>query len=383
MKLAFPTGWKPSFSASPGGVAGGAADERRQTILLGLGYTAFFILCFVLAAYYTFPYERLRDIITQRLTTDSADGSGPKTTVHIDELSPHWLTGIALEGVKVERTEPGASEPTLIEVDEVTLNVAPIALMLGTVEVSYSAEAGDGSIEGTYESDKEGKARHVVAELDALDLGKLGAGSFLGVPLSGIATGTVDIDLPEVATASAGLIDLKIEQLALGDGKNKVKIPGMAGGLTLDKLDAGTLELKIALKEGVAAIEKLEAKGKDLELDGSGSVELAYPLSRSRAAVTLGFKVSDGYKNRSDRTKMAFELLSGNPVMKRATGSDGMTRLQLSGVLTALRPRPAAPTAAASSSKRKVSAAAKSKRKGTPTGEEEAPAEPAEEPQEP
>ena len=129
-----------------------------------------------------------------------------------------------------------------------------------------------------------------LSELDALDLGKIGVGSFIGMPLAGVATGTIDLDLPEEISAGAGEIDLEIAGVTIGDGKNKMKLPGMAGGLTLDPLDAGTLKLKLSLKEGVAAIETLEAKGKDLVLDGSGSLRLAPQFERSKADITLGFK---------------------------------------------------------------------------------------------
>jgi type II secretion system protein N len=214
MKLAFPTGFR-AFGSS---LSSGPADERKQKVLLGIGYVLFFVLCFVLAAYFTFPYERLRDILVQRFSSASDDGAGAKTDLQIAKLSPHWLTGIALEGVKLELTEPG-SDPTTFEIDEITLNVAPIAFMLGTVKVSYSAEAGDGSIEGVYESDREGKERHVTAELDELDLGKIGAGAFIGIPVTGKGTGTIDLNLSGEASASEGDIDLEIEDLTLGDGK--------------------------------------------------------------------------------------------------------------------------------------------------------------------
>lgn len=333
------------------------SPERRQQLLLWAGYAVFFVLCFLMFAYLTFPYERLRDIIIDRVSS-APDDDGPKTTLQIDELSPYWFTGIQLEGVTVTRTSDTSSDPTVISIDEVRLRAAPLAYLLGGIEVSFGAEAGKGSLDGRYESDMEGKDKRIVAELDALDLGKLGLGSFLGMPLAGVATGTIDLELPEKVTASAGHVDLEIGGLTLGDGKNTMKIPGMPGGLTLDPLDAGTLTMKVSLKEGVASFDTFEARGKDLVLDGSGSLELASPFERSRANITLGFKIEDSYRNKSEKTKIAMELLSGNPLMKSATGSDGMTRLQLTGLVTVLRPRAAAPTAASTKP-----AAAKAKKK--------------------
>jgi type II secretion system protein N len=352
---------------------GDANQERRQQILLWAGYVAFFVFCFLMFAYLTFPYERLRDIIIDRVSS-APDESGPKTAIQIDELSPHWFTGVQLEGVTVTRTPDATSDPTVISISEVTLRAAPLSYLLGKIAVSFGAETGEGSLEGTYESDKEGKAKHVVAELDALDLGQLGVGSFLGMPLAGVATGTVDLDLPEDVNTSAGDVDLEISGLTLGDGKNKMKVPGMAGGLTLDAIDAGTLKMKMAIKEGVATIETFEAKGKDLQLEGSGSLRLATPFDRSRADLTLGFKVEDSYRNKSEKTKIALELMQGNPLMKSATGSDGMTRLTLSGVLTMLRPRAAAPSSAGGAANKKATKAKKKKKGQDPEPEpEEAP----------
>lgn len=344
------------------------AQDTRQKVLLGAGYVVFFVFCFLLFAYLTFPYDRLRDIIVDRFTA-GLTSEGTKTTVEIEELSPHWLTGVQLEGVTITRTPEPAGDPTVFAINELTVRAAPIAYLFDTIDVSFGVEAGGGSLDGSYVTDKEGKNKHVVAELDAFDLGAAGLGSFIGMPLAGTATGTVDLELPEDVNTSAGEIDLEISSLTLGDGKNKMKVPGMAGGLTLDAIDAGTLKLKVSLKEGVATFETFEAKGKDLQLEGSGSVRLASELLRSRADLTLGFKIEDSYRNKSEKTKIALELMQGNPLMKSATGSDGMTRLQLSGVLSMLRPRAAAPGSAAG----KKASKPKKKKKGEdpePAGDE-------------
>jgi type II secretion system protein N len=117
-------------------------------------------------------------------------------------------------------------------------------------------------------------------------------------------------------------------------------VPGMGGGLTLATLDAGKLELRVSIKDGVATIERMESKGKDLELNGSGSIRLANPVSQSRADVLLSVKISDAYKQQNDKTKMMFELMDQNPVTQAAKTSDGSLRFRLTGTLAALRPVP-------------------------------------------
>jgi type II secretion system protein N len=174
----------------------------------------------------------------------------------------------------------------------------------------------------------------------------------VGAPLAGLASGTIDVTLAEKPEGPEGTVELRIERFEIGDGKGKVKVPGMAGGLTLDKVQAGTLEMKVTIREGVATVEKLESKGKDLELSGSGSVRVLRPFGTSRADLTLGMKFDPGYAEKSERTKAAFELLSLNPLTKRATGADGMMRFRLSGPLSALRSAPAAPGRAAAKPRR-------------------------------
>lgn len=312
----------------------------RQQVLAWAGYAAFFVTCFVIAAYFTFPYDKVRDLLVARVATSGAPGS-PGMKLTIGTLGPHWLTGVTLESVVLERPSNVTDEPpSRIEFDELTVSVAPIALLLGRTEVAFSAEIGDGEFDGSYEGTETGP-HHLEVELDAVDLRRLGAGGFLGVPLKGAISGSIDVTVSAKPVETEGNIELTIGGLRLGDGKSKVKVPGMGGGLTLEAINAGKLELKIAIKEGVATIEKLEAKGKDLELSGSGSVRIVMPVSQSRADITLGAKFADAYKQRNERTKVVFELMDMNPLIKSATGADQMMRFSVSGPISALRSAPA------------------------------------------
>jgi type II secretion system protein N len=313
----------------------------RQNVLLYGGYASFFVFCFVLFAYWTFPYERVRDLLVAEASSSAMPG-GAQNKLSIGELGPHWLTGVAMSAVSFERRAAGSADepPSRVEIDELTLRASPMSLLLGGLDVSFSAEIGEGELEGNYSGDED-EPTEVVAQLDAVDLERLGVGSYLGVPLAGAATGNVDVTLAKEAAGTQGSVELRIADLRLGDkDKLKVKIPGMAGGLTLDKIDAGTLELKLAVRDGVATIETMEAKGKDVELSGSGSIRVASPFAQSRADITLAVKFAEAYKQR-ERTKNAFLFISENPMIKRATGPDGTMRFKLTGAMTALRYAPA------------------------------------------
>lgn len=314
----------------------------KQSLLLYGGYVAFFLTCFVLFAYWTFPYERVRDLLMAKVAENPSPGARTKLT--IGELGPHWLSGVAMSAVALERSTGTADEtPSRLAFDELTLHASPLALLFGGISLDFGAEIGDGEIDGSYEADEDEPTR-VEAELDEVDLGQLGVGSYLGVPVAGAATGTIDVTLAKEAAGTNGNVELTIVGLRLADGKTPVKIPGMGGGLTIAPVDAGTLEIKLTVRDGVATIEKMEAKGKDLELSGSGSVRIATPFAQSRADVTLGVKFTEGYKRSNEKTKLAFELMEQNPLIKRSIGSDGMIRFKLSGPVTALRSAPAGPS---------------------------------------
>jgi type II secretion system protein N len=322
--------------------------RNRKLLLMIAGYVLFFGVCFVTSAYYTFPYERVRDLLQRRVAAQpAAAGEGP-AKLTIAELGPHGLAGIALEGVEYERKAAVATDPPVkLVVDELSVGASLFALLTNRIDVSFAATIGDGDAEGEYET-KEGEPTRLQAELDEVDIGRLGIGSYLGIPIKGLASGTIDVTLADKPAGTQGNIELHIEGLKLGDGKAKIKLPGMPGGLTLDTVDAGDLDMKVVIRDGIASFEQLESKGKDLELSGSGSIRVTKPAGQSRADLTLGVLVEDSYKNKSDRTQAAFDLLSNSPLMKRAMSADGMIRFRLSGPITAMR---AAPGAGAGGSK--------------------------------
>ena len=318
---------------------------NRQTVLSFAGYAGFFVFCFVISAYLTFPYERVRDLLVAKV----AASSSPPPKLSVGDISPHRFTGLTLHAVTLQRDSaaPGqAPTTTTITLDELSVRAKPFAFLFGGTGVAFEAKAGQGEIGGSYDAKKDGPS-HTEVQLDHIDLVKLGVTGPSSLPITGTATGHVDITLSNQAAETQGEIDLHIDGLHLGDAKSDLKlpIPGF-GQLSLDPIDAGKLELKIAIKEGVATIEKLEANGKDVELSGSGSVRLVpAQLAQSRADLTLAVKFDKRYAERSERMKTRVMLLNDNPMVKNATGADGRMRFNLTGTLDNPRAVPAGPGA--------------------------------------
>lgn len=318
---------------------------NRQRLLMLAGYNAFFWGAFWLFAYWSFPYQRLAAFITDKVA-ESAAGY----TLEIGGLSPYWLSGVELEQVQVRKTAaetlaaPAGEKPTLpqaIQIDRAQARLSLLSLLTGSTSVNFSAELGSGQVEGNYSESADEKK--VVATLADVDLAKFALlESLVSLPMRGTLSGDCDLTLGKQPSKTQGQVKLAIDKFVIGDGKAKLKL-GAMGGLTIDPIDVGALVVDIDVKEGVGALRRLSADGKDLKLNGSGDVRFAQPLSRSRLNIMLKLTPTDAYKNKSGRTKAMFALLEsgGAPQVAAAKTQDGSFQLRLSGPFTAVRALPA------------------------------------------
>lgn len=318
---------------------------NRQRWIMLAGYNAFFWFAFLLFAYWSFPYQRLAAYIT-----DKVNESGSGYTLEIGSLSPYWLTGVALEHVEVRKTAaeapaaaPGEKPkpPQSIDIDSAQARVGLLSLLFGGRSVNFSAELGDGEIDGKYSQD--GDDTKVAATLEDVDLSKFALlESMLSLPMKGVLKGDIDLTLGKQPAKTQGSVKLGIDKLVIGDGKAKLKL-GSMGGLTIDPVDAGAVTMEIDVKDGVGVVRTLTATGSDLKLSGSGDVRFAQPLARSRLNVMLKLNLTDAYKNKSNRTKAMFALLDsgGAAQVSAAKTNDGGLQFRLSGPFNAVRALPA------------------------------------------
>jgi type II secretion system protein N len=313
-------------------------QQLRAYVGIGIFYSAFFLLAFIVSAYFTFPYDRLRDFLISKIEA-RGKGMSDAVEVEIGELSPSLFTGAVLRDVDIKRrTSEADAEPSTLHFDEVGARVSAWSVLLRSPKVKLRAKVGEGELDGSFEQDGDGQ--HIEAELDALDVGKLGLGSFLGVPMKGRASGKLNLSLPTEAQKTTGEMELKIAGLRIGDGKAKLTVPGLRNGMTLEEVDAGTLDIAMKAQNGSAEIVRFATDGKDLKIHGEGSLRLANPLRRSRPDIQLELSLSDAYKNKTDRTKALFEILSMQPDWQRATGADGALNLHVTGTLQTPRATP-------------------------------------------
>jgi type II secretion system protein N len=231
-----------------------------------MGYPVFFLLCLVFFAYQTFPYERLAARLVQE-----AQALGYE--IEIIDLTNSGLTGLTFENLRLVLPSEGEDSPALdVIFDELTVSTSLFSLVSDTKSYSFDAELAGGEADGEIVLGPD--TMEVEAELDDVNLEALPAlRKFTKVPLTGTLNGEIALDMPSEVAESTGSIEITIEGLNVGDGKSKLEIPGW-GGLTLDKADAGNLELVATIEDGSAKIERATSHGKDLELDVLGNVRL-------------------------------------------------------------------------------------------------------------
>ena len=302
-----------------------------RTILKWTGYPLFFCVCFVFFAYKTFPYERLADRIVQEARANGYD-------VEIIDLTHSGLSGLSFENLRLVLPAEDGSPPLDVIFDELTVSTSLFSLMSDTKSYSFDAELAGGEAAGDVVLGEE--TMEVDIEIDDIDLAAIPAlRKYTKVPMTGMLAGDIELNMPSEVNESTGNVELTIEGLNLGDGKTQIDVPGW-GGLTLDRADAGNLELLVDIQEGWASIERAKAHGEDLKLDALGKIRLGRPLKRSDMNVMIRVKIEDVYKEKSPKVATMFELASAG--LKSALTSDGEIQYLITGSVGGrLRPRPA------------------------------------------
>ena len=282
-------------------------NAKQKRILRYVGYGAFYLFALLFFAFVTFPFDRLRTRIQSEF---NASQTGPSPlTLRLGHLRSYWLSGIAADDVDlisppstVPPEDPSKpNKPKVMRIDTLHARVSLMRLLFGTVHVNFGAEAFGGEVSG-FTSDAGGGRK---LEVDIEDLGLANApllADMLGLPIGGALAGHVEFLLPEGKLSKAeGKVDLKFSGLSAGDGKTKV-----LNAIALPKIEVGDLTLKATAAAGGLKVDQLSASGKDLELQGDGSVRLRDTFEQSVLSMNARFKFNERFTNKDDMTRSLF-----------------------------------------------------------------------------
>ncbi len=326
---------------------------QRQA-LRWLGVFAFYVFCLMVFFRLTFPYEALKDRVVTEFNRTQLD-----KRLEIEEMGGHWLFGVKATGVRLIPIEAAtirraSDEPTPpakpLNLDSVTGSVSLLSYVFGTLDVTFGADIGGGSVSGSFvQTDAESRLQLSADDVDIAEIGFLSQG--IGLPLSGRLGAEVELELPERKVQKAeGKVELRVAELSIGDGKAKVR-----NTIALPKLNAGDLSLKADVAAGRMDITEFSANGSDFELSADGKIRLRDPVERSIADLTVAFKFKEAYTTKSDLTKTIFgspdskvpALFDMDPQVRQAKGDDGFYRWRVTGALVHPSFRPGNKTTAA------------------------------------
>lgn len=251
---------------------------------------AFAFLAFL---YWTFPY----DVLKARVITTFERQLGGKWSVKIDELEPHWFSGVKLHDVQL-LSRADTKAPPVLQAKEATARIGLLATLFGSPQANFAVELEKGDIEGSIQR-KEDQTT-IELELDALDLQ---AFRFIedvsGLKLAGRLDGNVNVQLNlRAIKQAAGKIELMLDNWKILKG-SQLKL-GALGAMDLDSefiLSKGKDSvIKITMERGTAKIDTFRMKGGDIELDLKGQFFLERQFARSRINLKGTVKFSDKMK---------------------------------------------------------------------------------------
>jgi type II secretion system protein N len=302
-----------------------------------VAFPFFYMFCFFVFVSWTFPYDKLKERIVVTFNAQQRATNGNQE-LQIDELSSWWVTGVKAKGVHVltNSTEPD-KPPGDLKIEEARARISILGLLIGNKDVSFKLDAFGGKVDGYF--DDKGKERAVEVNFEGVDIGQIEPlTQLLGVPMEGKLDGTIKLTMPEgKASKGSGTVTLEVQDVAVGDGKAKIK-----GTLALPRLSVGTLSLAAEAKDGILKITKFGAGGKDIELSGDGRIQMRELATDSGIDVNVKFKINDGYRQKNDVTKSLFGAPGSNqpalfeladPKVKQSKRPDGFYGWHLRGTL--------------------------------------------------
>ena len=265
------------------------SESTRPAWQRGLGYGLFALVSFLVSLYWTFDYSLLIPRLSQFL--HQATGAD----VRIEELAGYRLSGVKIAGLTL--AAPGLSQGGTAEnsltIDQITLRLKLLPLLLGRQTVAFSARLAGGGIEGLLS--KRGQQARIALQVKGLVLDRIGLAPWLGkgaIKFGGKLDGKADLLAAELANPAkwAG-------EMALQWDAGKI-YPFKAQGVPVEQVNYTKGDFKLKIKDGSATLETFRLLGPDLPIEVKGSVSLRAPLSQSYLDLAGTVDASPDYKKK-------------------------------------------------------------------------------------
>lgn len=306
-------------------------SERQLRVLRVALYAGFGLFAFFVALYASLPRDRMRERLERELSQDPSPMAplGTGMDVTIGDLGLSLLPpGIKAQTITLKprlATQPAPPEagdirkPSFFFIESLAVRTSLLDLLFGRrgLRFDLSAFSGQASGEAGLSGD-EGFAR-LTAEHLALAL-LPGLAQALPLPLSGKLDLNVDLKAPldkrtqrPQPVGAAGLIELKVEDCVLGNGKAKLVVPGdpfLSQGLVFPRMVLGKVSGRAVVNKGRATLSEVHARSPDVEAIVDGYIELRDHFPLSELHLYLRFKPAPAFVQREPKIELMTSALS-------------------------------------------------------------------------
>lgn len=351
--------------------------KGQARLLRILGFPLFGFAVFVLSLYLSLPLERIKDRLERELSQEPGPpvpgsgglGIGLGMDVSIGQLGLHVIPiGASLSEITLRPRRPQSGDsdaeakpPKPMFIEDVTVYLPLMTFLSGGQGLDLAVQAIGGTFEASGSTGSEGMALKV-------DLAHLGLGrapilaQLLPLPITGNLSGQIDLKVPARKPPAAGgpppprgraggggapppdfskatgLVEIKLEQAVLGDGKAKLVVPGdpfLSQGLTFPRLTIGNIGGRVVIEHGRASFSDIHSRSADAEIWLEGYIDLHDPLPQSELKLYLRFLPSAALIKREP----TIEIL--NNAMSAGKRPDGALGFAITGTFGVPRSRPA------------------------------------------
>jgi type II secretion system protein N len=304
-------------------------SERLRTARAVGWRVGFGLLVFVVAFYFWFPYDRVKEQLVALAAQRDID-------VQIASAGPLLGVGIALHDIDVIRKAATGQKSKPLRIDEARVHLAPVRMLFGERAGRISAELLGGDLDLGWQQSKSHSALQIKTE--ELSLAQIpGVKESINLPIFGKLGLALDLGMAGNKLADTeGTVSWTCAGCAIGDGKSKLKVAGnpmLAEGLSLPRIRFGDLTGRVVFDKGVGRLQAVQAHSPDGELTVEGEIRLADPMPYSQIDLYIRFKFSDTLLKSADKLQIILQLMES--MGKRP---DGFYGLRLSGMLMRLSP---------------------------------------------
>jgi len=304
--------------------------EKKGSLLLKLSYVIYFIILFVISAFYLFPYEKVKDYVEYKAS------EAILCDVSIEEMDYGPLSGLRFTGINVKKDIKG-DLIDIIDIDELLLTSYYSSLFKDTISVKMASNIYDGQLNGTLSIPK--SAGNKIAKIDMdvknLDISKYHALSVLSKSkLMGILSGSASLlgslgDINSIqGDLNISITDGLVAGVVINDlGSGFIRIEKME----LPDITYKSINASLNKEQRVIKIKKFSISGDDVNAQISGNLNIGTSLRGTSSNLGVKVSLSESYLSK-DKTLSLFD--SNFNSMK---DKDGYYNIKVEGSL--LKPR--------------------------------------------